>query len=543
MLLTCLEGCELKQVWRLLDTGPRTAAENMALDEVLLECRAMGVSPNTFRLLRFKPPAVLVGYHQDATQEVRLDYVEENGIHVNRRITGGGAIYFDEESVGWEIVASKSDLPPYVSVESLFRVMCNGAVKALEKLGVRAAFRPKNDIEVEGRKISGTGGTERGEAILFQGTLLVDFDVETMIKALRIPVVKLKDKEIQSVRERVTCLSWELGYKPTYEEVKRCLVGGFEEAMGIELREAGLLEEEERMLREKLPYFQSDDWVFLDRRSSEEPSVLYSIAKKPGGLVRVALTVDREAGIIKSLLVTGDFFAFPPRVIYDLEAFLKFSPCSEEEIRGRVKKFFETRGECILGVSPDDIADLIIEAAGKLSYERYGLRGDELNYIFPVTKKAWMVPLEEYDYLLLPYCAKHIECSYRRIEGCEKCGACSIGDAYRMAEEAGLTPITIQNFEHLMEVLRLMKERNMKGFVGCCCEAFYQKHRDELEAMGVPGIIITIDDKTCYELGKSEEAYRGNFEAQTRIKLDTLSKIIGSICRFRCGGGKPVEAL
>lgn len=533
MLLTRLESEKLRAVWRLLDTGLRTAAENMALDDVLLECKARGVSPNTFRLLRFKPPAVLVGYHQDVTQEVRMDYVKEKGIHVNRRITGGGAIYFDEESVGWEVIASKSDIPPYGSIESLFRIMCAGAIKALEKLGVRASFRPKNDIEVEGRKISGTGGTERGGAILFQGTLLVDFDVETMIKALRIPVVKLKDKEIQSVRERVTCLSWELGYKPSYEEIKECLISGFEEAMGVELEESGLLEEEEKMLRERLPYFQSDDWVFLDRRSSDEPAVLYSIAKKPGGLIRVALTVDREANLIKHVLITGDFFAFPPRVVYDLEAALKFSPCDEEEIRRRVKEFFKLRGECIPGISPDDVADLIIEAAGKLHYEKYGLRGDELNYVLPVTSKAWMMPLGECDYLLLPYCAKHVECSYRRVEGCEKCGVCSVGEAYRMAEEAGLTPITIQNFEHLMEVLNFMKKKGARGFVGCCCEAFYQKHRDELEAVGVPGLIITIDDKTCYELGKSEEAYKGNFEAQTRLKLDTLSKIIGSICKFK----------
>lgn len=526
----------MKNVWRLLDTGPRTAAENMALDDVLLECKARGVSPDTFRLLRFKPPAVLVGYHQDVVQEVRLDYVEEKGIHVNRRITGGGAIYFDEESIGWEIVASRSSLPPHIGVEDLFRVMCMGAVKALKKLGVDASFRPKNDIEVGGRKISGTGGTERGGAILFQGTLLVDFDVETMIKSLRIPVVKLKDKEIQSARERVTCLSWELGYKPSYEEVKRCLVSGFEEALGVEFREAGLLEEEELLFREKLPYFESDEWIFLDRRSTDEPAVLYSVAKKPGGLVRVSLTLDREANLIKSILITGDFFAFPPRIIYDLEAALKFTPCVEEEIRRRVDEFFRGREGCIPGVSPKDIADLIVEAVGKASYERFGLKGEELNYVFPVTGKAGLVLLGECDYLLLPYCSKHVECAYRRVEGCEKCGVCSVGDAYRMAEEAGLTPLTIQNFEHLMEVLRFMRERGARGFIGCCCEAFYQKHRDELEDAGVPGIIITIDDKTCYELGKSEEAYRGNFEAQTRLKLGTLAKIIGGIRGSRVGG-------
>ncbi|MHA1581019.1 MAG: lipoate--protein ligase family protein [Candidatus Baldrarchaeia archaeon] len=84
----------MRSKWRFLDTGLRSAAENMALDDVILECKARNLIPNTVRLLRFRPPAVLVGYHQNVEQEVRLDYVKEKGIDVNRRITGGGANIF-----------------------------------------------------------------------------------------------------------------------------------------------------------------------------------------------------------------------------------------------------------------------------------------------------------------------------------------------------------------------------------------------------------------------------------------------------------------
>lgn len=126
-------------------------------------------------LLRFRPPAVLVGYHQNVEQEVRLDYVKEKGIDVNRRITGGGAIYFDETSIGWKIIASKDSIPPYGSIDELFEIMCLEAVKALRKLGVNASFCPKNDIEVNGRKISGTGRTEHENAILFSGYVTCRF--------------------------------------------------------------------------------------------------------------------------------------------------------------------------------------------------------------------------------------------------------------------------------------------------------------------------------------------------------------------------------
>ncbi|HID17475.1 TPA: lipoate--protein ligase, partial [Candidatus Bathyarchaeota archaeon] len=322
----------MKREWRFLDTGFRSAAENMALDSVILRCKSEGLIPDTVRLLRFKPPAVLVGYHQDVEQEVRLDYVNKRGIDINRRITGGGAIYFDESSVGWEIIASRSSIPARGRVESLFEAMCEGAIKALKILGVEASFRPKNDVEVEGRKISGTGGTELEGAILFQGTLLVDFDVETMVKALRIPIVKLKDKELSSVRERVTWLKRELGYTPSYEEVKGALKEGFEEALDVKLKEAGLTAHEEERLREELPWFSSPDWVFLDRRISKG-YLLHSSAKKPGGFIKVSLSLDKEANLIKNIFITGDFFVFPRRAIYDLESRLKFAPCDEQEIK------------------------------------------------------------------------------------------------------------------------------------------------------------------------------------------------------------------
>lgn len=524
------KGGVMVDKWRLLDTGRRSAAENMALDHVLLECKARGLTPNTLRILRFKPPAVLVGYHQDVEHEVRLEYVKKAGIHVNRRITGGGAIYFDETSIGWEIIASKDSIPNYGRIEELFKTMCEGAVRALKILGVEASFRPKNDIEVRGRKISGTGGTERGGAILFQGTLLVDFDVETMVKALRIPIVKLKDKELKSAKERVTCLNWELGYTPKYDVIREAIISGFKEVFKVEFVEGGLYEVEEELYKRELPYFKSEEWIYLDRRSSREPTIVYSLSKKPGGLVRVSLALDDERNVIKSVLITGDFFIFPPRTIYDLEARLKFTPANPSEIEEVVYGFFEENKPKMPGLKPQDFVELIVECLEKASYKsKYGLNSEEINEIYFVTSRASRVLEGECDYLLLPYCAKDLECELRRREGCIKCGSCSIGEAYQLAEEAGLKPITIQNFEHLIEVLNHIKSIGGRGYVGCCCEAFYQKHRDELEEVGVPGILINIDATTCYDLGKAEEAYRGEFEVKTELKLGILKKVLSSI--------------
>lgn len=514
--------------WRLLDTGYLSAAENMALDDVLLEARAKNLIPNTIRFLRFDPAAVLVGYHQDVEQEVRLEYVEKRGIQINRRLTGGGAIFFDKDSLGWEIVASKKSISSS-NPEELFRTMCSGVVHALNALGIRAEFRPKNDIEVNGKKISGTGGTEKGTAFLFQGTLLIDFDVETMVRALKIPIEKLKHKELESAKDRVTWIKRELGFLPTREELKDALKAGFEQTLGIRLKEGGLSWAEEDQLRNKLPLFQSEEWIYLDRRPINESAVVRSLGKTPGGLVRVSLAIDRGVGLIKSILITGDFFVFPSRGILDLEAALKFTPSNEESIRKIVTGFFKSNPVGMPGVSPDDLADLIIEATERAEFEGRGISIAEANYIYPIGKRIKDLLDYQYDHLLLPYCAKLISCDYRREEGCTRCGGCSIGQAYDEAEAMGIRPITIQSFEHLMDTLHAMKESGAKRFIGCCCEAFYAKHRDEMEETGVPGIIIDIDNTTCYDLGKENEAYVGTFESQTCLKTELVSKVLNIV--------------
>lgn len=522
----------LKPTWRLLDTGLRSAAENMALDDVLLECRAKGSAPDTLRLLRFKPPAVLVGYHQDVLHEVRLDYVKTHGIDVNRRITGGGAIYFDENTVGWEVIASKSILGASTTMVDLFEVMCRAPVLALSRLGVEAKFRPRNDIEVKGKKISGTGGTEREGAFLFQGTLLTDFDIESMIKSLKIPIVKLKDKEIRSAKQRVTCIKWELGYTPSFDELKRLLVESFEKVLNVEFEEGELNSDEQRLFEERLPYFQSEEWIYLDRRAPEEAGVVRAADKAEGGLVEVTLTIDRSARIIKSILITGDFFATPSKGVLDLEAALKFTSYDREVLEKTVESAFKEKGVEIIGVKPSFIVNLIAQAVNKTRLEAFGINLEEANYVHLINLDS-TPPLESrWGYLLLPYCSKLLSCTYRKEDGCVQCGLCSIGEAYKLGQEAGLTVKTIQNFEHLMEVLKEVKQLG-SAYIGCCCEAFYLKHLDELRDAGVPALLIDIDDKTCYDLGKDDKAYIGAFEGQTALKLPILAKILNTLARCR----------
>ena len=190
----------MREMWRVIDTGLRTAAQNIALNRALLEARQAEEIPSTLRFLRFAPSALL-GYHQSAEQEFNLDYCRANQIAVQRRITGGGAIFSDETQLGWELYLHRRDVGAS-DMQAIARRICHAAATAISALGVDARYRPRHDIEVDGRKISGTGGAFDGDALLYQGTLLIDLDVEKMLRVLRIPAEKLSDKAIASARDR-----------------------------------------------------------------------------------------------------------------------------------------------------------------------------------------------------------------------------------------------------------------------------------------------------------------------------------------------------
>jgi lipoate-protein ligase A len=508
------------QPWRLLDTGRRSAAENMCLDEAILMARSEGVIPNTLRFLEFRPACVLVGYHQDPNAEIRADFCREVGIEVNRRITGGGALYFGEGVLGWEFIADKESGPR--DVLALYRKLCTATIEGLRILGVDASFRPVNDIEVEGRKISGTGGTEVRGAFLFQGTLLVDLDIRIMLRALKVPAEKLRDKEIDSLMERMTYVKRELGFAPPMAAIKGAIVKGFETTLDAEFVTSGLTPWEEQYLEQHIDRFRSPEWVYKISRPEHDDCLLHSTYKAPGGLIRVSAQVDDVRNIIEAIVITGDFFAYPKRTIYDLEARLKRCRC--DAVEAVVGGFFSDSKPTIPGVTPDDFIAAIEEALRKRELSALGLSRREANEVSMVCKP--LEKLAKASALLLPYCAKATDCELRYSKECTSCGGCAVGAAYDMAREHGMEPITIVSFEDLQSTLKDLKKRGTKCFVACCCDPFFVKHHEDFLDMGLPGLFINTDNASCYELDQEAEAKAGDFTGETRIDLDILQKVI-----------------
>ncbi|MGA8049283.1 MAG: lipoate--protein ligase family protein [Burkholderiales bacterium] len=243
--------------WRWIDTGVLPPAENLALNRALLEARQAGEAPSTLRFLRFTPSA-LVGRHGNPAKELDLDFCKAQGIAVQRRITGGGAIYMDPNVLGWELYLDKAEAGS-AEMAAISRRICEAAARAIAELGARAEFRPPTDIVVGGRKISGTGGALDGSALVYQGTLLIDFDVARMLRALGVA----DEKVHAGARAATVNLSELVAPIPSAAARRGAFIGAFGREFGADIDVGTLNEAERRRYATALAEMDSADWVGL----------------------------------------------------------------------------------------------------------------------------------------------------------------------------------------------------------------------------------------------------------------------------------------
>lgn len=349
-----------KTPFRVIDTGLRDGRRQIAFDQALIEARKSDAIPDTIRFLRF-PPTALIGRHQALSKEVRVDYCREQGIGLVRRITGGGAIYFDEGQLGWSLVFDRATLG-ISSLADLARAICEAAAAGLSRLGIDARYRPRNDIEVGGRKVSGTGGFFDEDTLFYQGTVLVDLDPARMVAALNVPQAKLAKRGLDSVTQRVVTLKELLGTAPDIATVQEALLAGFAERLGISPARGAITAHEEA-LAERF----HDEEIGTDNfvREIDDPGAQGEVRSGShsgaGGTVTayVRLEGPREDRI-REVLVTGDFFVTPPRVIFDLEAALRGVPVAEAA--NAVRAFFANARVGLLTVAPEDFASALAAA-------------------------------------------------------------------------------------------------------------------------------------------------------------------------------------
>jgi len=256
------------ETWRYLPFSESSAFENMATDEALL--RHAGTAPvvPTLRFFGWDPPAVSLGYFQDAVKEVNLSYCCEHGIDVVRRPTGGKAVFHDHE-VTYALVAREEHPLFPRGILGTYQVISSAILRALSKLGVEAEMTAdgrsrapdglaafcfsvpsRYELLVKGRKICGSAQTRSRGVFLQHGSILVDFDPVRTAAVLLCPGERVEEK-IREMEGAVTSLRGHLEEKMSPRGLARVLLEGFEEVFHVRIM-PGELTPEERKLKEHL---------------------------------------------------------------------------------------------------------------------------------------------------------------------------------------------------------------------------------------------------------------------------------------------------
>ncbi|MEE9348019.1 MAG: lipoate--protein ligase family protein [Robiginitomaculum sp.] len=343
----------------VIDTGLRTGRENIAHDQAMVEARLSGVIGDSFKFIHFKPCA-LIGRHQALSQELKLDACKAQNVQTVRRMTGGGAIYFDEGQLGWALICDKKILGTH-NLTEITKKICEAAALGLSTLGVDAQFRPRNDIEVDGQKISGTGGFFDGNILMFQGTVLVDLSPKVMMSVLNVPAHKLEKRDLKSAAQRVTSLKALLGYAPKMADVQAAIAKGFERHLGFEMLAGDLPQAVEDMAKKcHDEEIGTDAFVAEIDAPAREAGVL--VGSNEGGNLKAHLRLEGpQNNRVREVVFTGDVFVTPPRALMDLESHLRGNFL--KDVTQKTQEFFSAASIGMISLKPSEFSDAVLSAA------------------------------------------------------------------------------------------------------------------------------------------------------------------------------------
>ena len=272
-------------------TDPRI---NLAIEEYALKNLDIN---ETYLLFYINEPSIIIGKNQNTIEEINTEYVEKNGIHVVRRLSGGGAVYHDLGNLNFSFI-TKDDGESFHN----FRKFTEPVVNALNKLGVDAELSGRNDLLAGGRKISGNAQFSTKGRMFSHGTLLFDSEIESVVSALNVKKDKIESKGIKSIRSRVANISEFLSEKVTIEEFRSLLLKNIFEGMD-EIPEYVLTEKDWENIHElSKERYQNWDWNY-----GKSPKFnLQHSHRFPVGQIDVRFEVDK--GVIKNCKIYGDFF-------------------------------------------------------------------------------------------------------------------------------------------------------------------------------------------------------------------------------------------
>lgn len=298
-------------------------------------------------MLWINEPAIIVGKHQNTVEEVNAQFVRESGIHVVRRISGGGAVYHDLNNLNYTIISNEEK-----GSEFDFKTFSEPVIETLRDLGVEAGFTGRNDLVIDGKKICGNAQAYINGRIMHHGCILFDTDLSVLSKALQVPQDVIESKSVKSVRSAVTNilphLPRPIGVEDFSEAILRHMKSTFPEMEEYVFSKSELAEIE-KTSKEK---FSSWDWNY-----GHSPQ--FNITRKTrftAGKVQVFASVKNL--VIDDIKFYGTFFGNNSD-LSAVENALKGVKYTVEEVRKAFSGIHTS--EFFAGFSLDELAEAVVE--------------------------------------------------------------------------------------------------------------------------------------------------------------------------------------
>ena len=272
------------------------ALYNLALEEHLLLTRTEG----DYLLLWQSDNTVVIGRHQNFSEEINLAAAEQRQVTIVRRTTGGGAVYHDEGNLNFSFITASSGASGTAMQRFTLPV-----ITALRHLGLNASLSGRNDIVADGAKVSGNAQRLYKNRILHHGTLLFDSNLDLLSAVLKVKPEKFRSKSAKSVRSRVANINSLLSAPMSMGEFAGSLLAHLTAHQNTAPLALGP-EDEAAIEERKRGKYASDHWT----RGRSPACAISHCERFEGGFLDARLTVRQ--GVIAECVFYGDFMALLP---------------------------------------------------------------------------------------------------------------------------------------------------------------------------------------------------------------------------------------
>ncbi|CZT39108.1 lipoate--protein ligase [Streptococcus agalactiae] len=297
-------------------------------------------------ILWINEPAIIIGRHQNTIQEINKEFIDKNGIHVVRRLSGGGAVYHDLNNLNYTIISNNTQEGAFD-----FQTFSKPVIDTLAKLGVKAEFTGRNDLEINGQKFAGNAQAYYKGRMMHHGCLLFDVDMSVLGQALKVSKDKIESKGIKSVRARVTNIVDHLSDKITVQEFSDAILAQMKEEYP-EMDEYVLSDaelSEIQAMRDN--QFATWDWTY---GKAPEYTIERGV-RYPAGKITTYANVENST--IKSVKIFGDFFGVKP--VDDIEKILEGVRYDYKDVLAALKTV--DTSQYFSRMTPEEITKAIVD--------------------------------------------------------------------------------------------------------------------------------------------------------------------------------------